>query len=199
MGPTKRGKGTKVIAVADTHGLPVAIDIASASPHEITLVEPLLDRGCFADTSTGGAPERLLGDRAYDSDWHDERLAERGIALIAPHRKNRKRPVTQDRRALRRYKRRWQVERLLVWLQNFRRILVRHEYHRDNYLGFLHLGCLLSSYAIYETASKCWRVQNFCRPLTTEAANHPYGPQCLNNIRLVLRVTQLATKIIRLP
>lgn len=94
MGPTKRGKGTKVMAVADASGLPVAIDIASASPHGITLVEPLLDRGCFTD-----APERLIGDRAYDSDKHDARLAERGIELISPHRKNRKRPAIQDGRS----------------------------------------------------------------------------------------------------
>jgi hypothetical protein len=30
-----------------------------------------------------------------------------------------------------------------AWLQNFRRILVRYEYHDANYLGFVHLGCIL--------------------------------------------------------
>jgi transposase len=38
VGKTKRGKGTKIVAVADRHGLPVAVSIASASPHEVTLV-----------------------------------------------------------------------------------------------------------------------------------------------------------------
>ena len=42
----------------------------------------------------------------------------------------------------RRYRRRWRVERLNAWLQNFRRILTRHEYHPENYLGFVHLGCI---------------------------------------------------------
>ena len=62
--------------------------------------------------------------------------------MIAPHRRGRKKPVTQDGRALRRYRRRWEVERLNAWLQNFRRILTRHEYHAENYLGFVHLGCI---------------------------------------------------------
>ncbi len=45
----------------------------------------------------------------------------RGIELIAPHRSNRKKPATQDGRALRRYKRRWIIERTNAWLGNFRR------------------------------------------------------------------------------
>ena len=43
---------------------------------------------------------------------------------------------------LRRYKRRWKVERLNAWLHNFRRIATRFEYHAENYLGFVHLGCI---------------------------------------------------------
>ena len=88
-------------------------------------------------------PEHLIGDKAYDSDPLDARLAEQGIELIAPHRANRQKPKTQDGRPLRRYKRRWTVERLFAWLQNFRRILVRHEYHAENYLGFVQLGCAI--------------------------------------------------------
>ena len=89
------------------------------------------------------APERLIGDRAYDSDPLDDRLREeRGIELICPHKSNRSRPKTQDGRALRRYRRRWKVERLFAWLQNFRRLITRHERHADNFLGFVHLGCI---------------------------------------------------------
>jgi transposase len=88
-------------------------------------------------------PEHLIGDKAYDSDPLDARLAEQGIELIAPHRSNRKKPKTQDGRPLRRYKRRWKVERLFAWLHHFRRILVRHEYYAENYLGFVRLGCTI--------------------------------------------------------
>ena len=138
VGKTKRGKGTKIMAVADRNGLPVAIHVASASPHEITLVQDTVEDRFVADT-----PERLIGDKAYDSDKLDAKLEQQGIELIAPHRANRIRPVTQDGRALRRYKRRWKVERLFAWLQHFRRILSRHEYHAANFLGFVQLGCLV--------------------------------------------------------
>ena len=94
-------------------------------------------------------PEKLIGDKAYDSDPLNEELADLGIEMIAPHKRNRKKPKTQDGRKLRRYKRRWKVERFFAWIQNYRRIVVRYEYHLDNFLGFIHLACiriLLKSY-----------------------------------------------------
>ena len=63
--------------------------------------------------------------------------------MIAPHRKNRKKTKTQDGRKLRRYKRRWKVERLFAWLQNFRRLVVRYEYKAENFLGMAQLGCIM--------------------------------------------------------
>jgi transposase len=64
-----------------------------------------------------------------------------GIDMIVPHKINRTKPKTQDGRKLRRYKRRYKVERLFAWLQNFRRIAVRYEYHAENFLGMVQLGC----------------------------------------------------------
>src|ERR1035437_2862763 len=63
-----------------------------------------------------------------------------GIDLIAPNRGRRRK--TQDGRQLRRYKRRWKVERLFAWMHNFRRLVTRWEYHIENFLGFVHLACL---------------------------------------------------------
>ena len=125
------------MVVADNASLPLAIHAASAAPHEVTLVGETLLQGF-----TSGQPERLIGDKAYDSDPLDAELAERGIELIAPHRSNRKKLATQDGRKLRRYKRRWKVERLWAWLQNFRRVATRFDYHVENFLGFVHLGCI---------------------------------------------------------
>lgn len=138
MGKTKRGKGTKLMAVADGAGFPVAISVGSASPHEVKLVEKTLD-----DRLVDENPERLIGDRAYDSDPLDEKLAKQGILLIAPHKSNRQKPKTQDGRELRRYRRRWKVERLFAWLQNYRRILVRYDRFLENYLAFVHLACIV--------------------------------------------------------
>ncbi len=125
------------MVVADNASLPLAVYAASASPHEVTLVGETLLQSFVA-----GQPERLIGDKAYDSDPLDAELGERGIELIAPHRSNRKKPATQDGRKLRRYKRRWKVERLNAWLQNFRRVATRFDFHVENYLGFVHLGCI---------------------------------------------------------
>ncbi len=91
-------------------------------------------------------PQRLIGDNAYDSDGLDKRLAEeRSIELIAPHRlvRNRRSAPTQDGRPLRRYRRRWKVERFFAWLHNFRRLTVRWEYHAANFLGLLRLACAM--------------------------------------------------------
>jgi len=82
------------------------------------------------------APQNLIGDNAYDSDRLDKELRLYGIELIAPHRRNR-RASTQDRRRLKRYRRRWKIERLFAWLQNFRRVVVRYERHAENFLGMI--------------------------------------------------------------
>jgi len=120
------------MAVADGSVLPVSVHAASASPHEITLVGETLAAGF-----TPGEPERLIGDRAYDCDPLDAALAERGIEMIASHGRNRKKEKTQDGRKLRRYKRRWKVERLFAWLSNFLRLGMRYEQRAENYLGFV--------------------------------------------------------------
>ena len=140
MGKTKRGKGTKVMAVTDAGGAVLSIAVFAAAPHEVTLVEPTLEQRFVEQL-----PEKLIGDKAYDSDTLDEALAEKGIDLIAPHRTGRKKAATQDRRKLRRYKRRWKVERFFAWLFNYRRCIVRHEYKAQNFKAVL----LLASVMIY--------------------------------------------------
>ena len=54
-----------------------------------------------------------------------------------------RRNTTQDLRRLRRYRRRWKIERLFAWLQNFRRLVVPYERYAENFLGMLYLGCCL--------------------------------------------------------
>jgi transposase len=125
------------MAVADSAGLPVAVCAESATPHEVTLVQQTL-----SETFVAEPIGRLIGDNAYDSDRLDHDLAETGVEMIAPHRCNRK-IRTQDGRALRRYCRRWKIERLFAWLQNYRRLTIRWEYRLDNFLGMLHLACAL--------------------------------------------------------
>jgi transposase len=123
------------MAVADSLGLPIAVVVADGSRHDVALVDKTLD-----EAVTSELPTRLIGDKAFDSANLASRLRdERNIALIAPTRKGNHRRV-QDGRAMRRYKRRWKVERLFGWLKRFRRVAVRWESNADNYLGFLLLA-----------------------------------------------------------
>jgi len=136
-GQRHEAHGGRPLGRSDSSGFPLALHVTSASPNEVTLVTNTLEQR-FID----GQPERLIGDKAYDSDGLDAELAQQGVKMIAPHRRNRKKAATQDGRTLRRYKRRWKIERLFAWLHNYRRVLTRFDYYPENYLGFVHLACI---------------------------------------------------------
>lgn len=139
VGKTKRGKGTKLMLLVDGEGIPLAADICSASPAEVTRIEPLLEKQLLPET-----PDRLIYDMAADSDPLRERLNARQIELICPHRSNRVKPPTQDGRKLRRYARRFKVERTISWLFNHRRLVVRYEHHSHLFFGFVQLACMFT-------------------------------------------------------
>lgn len=104
----------------------------------MNLIESLLD-----SAATQYVPDQLIYDKAADCDALRDRLAERGVDLICPHRKNRVRKKKQDGRKLRRYRRRWKIERTVSWLHDFRRFIVRHEFYASIYHGFLKLACIV--------------------------------------------------------
>jgi len=81
------------MAVADRHGLLVAVSVESATPHEVKLAESTLLQMVLAEP-----PQNLIGDNAYDSDKLDIRLRDYGIELISPHRRNRKNRTQDVRR-----------------------------------------------------------------------------------------------------
>jgi transposase len=139
IGLTKRGNGSKFMLLVDGHGTPLSVLVASASLGETSLLEPLLDQSL-----SPRQPTRLICDRELDSDVHCERLRQRGIELVCPHRKNRTRSKRPDGRALRCFTRRWKIERTNSWLHNVRRIVVRHERLLIILTGFAQLACLLT-------------------------------------------------------
>jgi len=124
------------MVISDRAGLPVAARIASGPRNESILVEETI-----ASRFTKALPRRLIGDTAYDSNQLDERLRKRGIELIAPHHPTHTNK-TQDGRPLRRYRRRWHVERLFAWLLRNRRVHTRYEVKPGNFLGFIYLACI---------------------------------------------------------
>ena len=134
------------MVVADGKGIPIGTKLSSATPHESQLIESTLDEVYVPHTGVGRPKKRfkrLIYDRAADSKKLRERLMkERGIDLICPHRSTCK-YRTQDGRKLRRYSRRWIIERTNAWLQNFRRIVVRYDRFISSYHSFVILACIM--------------------------------------------------------
>jgi transposase len=128
------------MALTDRHGFPLSVIIAGGNRHDIVLTDRTLDASFVAEL-----PPRLIADKAWDSGELQTRLMnERNITLIAPKRRGtRSSRRFQDGRYLRRYKRRWKVERLFAWLKRWRRLATRWEYKAENYLAMIQLGCAL--------------------------------------------------------
>jgi transposase len=147
VGKTKRGKGTKLMVLADGQGTPLGILVEAATPSEVRLLERTLDsvkvkrrRGARRRPHQ---PERLIADRGYDSNPARALLVSRDIEPIIPKRRNNRKATHQDGRRLRRYKRRWIIERTNSWLQNFRRLVARYERKVKNFEALVHLACAL--------------------------------------------------------
>jgi transposase len=143
------GQGTKWMVVVDDRGLPLGNYLHSASPAEVKLAEATLATIRVGRRHHAGRPRqkpvRVIADKAYESDPLRKRLRQRSIELIVPHCSNRKKPATQDGPALRRYRRRWIVERTIGWLGNFRRLVVRYDRIPSTGRSFIsHASC--SSY-----------------------------------------------------
>jgi transposase len=135
------------MVVVDGAGVPLGDYVHSASPAEVRLAETTRANIRVTRRHQAGRPrqkpERVIADGGYDSDPLRQRLARRGIELIAPHHRNRTRPATQDGRAFRRYKRRWIVERTIGWLGNYRRLVLRYDRSLTIYSGFFHIACFM--------------------------------------------------------
>ena len=128
----------KLELAVDRRGRPLALLSAPANVAETNLAGPVLAEieGELPDGTS------VLADRGYDSDPLRKRLADRGLRLVAAHRKNRTKSRTNDGRRLRRLRRRWVVERTFGWLKQFRRLDVRWEYYSAIFHGFAQLACL---------------------------------------------------------
>ena len=138
MGNTKLGKGMKLELAVDGRGRPLAVVTAPANVAETNLAGPALAE-VELELPRGTS---VLADRGYDSDPLRQRLAARGLRLIAAHRRDRTKSRTNDGRRLRRLRRRWVVERTIGWLKQFRRLNVRWEYYSAIFHGFVQLACL---------------------------------------------------------
>ena len=128
VGKTKRGKGTKWMVLVDGASNLLGAYLDSASSSEVKLLEKTLETIKVKRSGPGRPrtrPERLIANRGYDSNKVRKALKKRHMEPIIPVRCNNKVATDQDGRKLRRYRRRWIVERFIGWLGNFRRITIR--------------------------------------------------------------------------
>lgn len=146
VGKTRRGKGTKCMVVVDGNGIPVGAQLASAQLAECRLAESTLAQVKVPRKGRGRPRshwKRVIADRGYDSDALRMRFHKRQTELIVPYRKHVRNRRFEDKRKLRRYRKRWKIERTNAWLQNFRRIQVRYDRILTVFQGFFHCTCLI--------------------------------------------------------
>jgi transposase len=128
--------------ITDANGLPLAVRLSGANRHDITQLQPLVEAIPPVRGKRGRPrrrPDRVQGDRAYDSQPH--RVWLRGLGIVPVLAKRN----TPHGSGLGVY--RWVVERTLAWLHQFKRLRIRYERRSELHEAFLSLGCALI----------CWR------------------------------------------
>ena len=131
----------KIEIAVERTGVPIGVITAAANEAETELLGPVLStipEGVALPIETP-----VILDRSYDSDPLRAQMKEANFILISPHRRNRVKEPTNDGRRMRRYQRRWIVERTISWLHSFRRLTIRQEYYSFLFDGFVHLACAL--------------------------------------------------------
>ncbi len=131
MGRSRGGLTTKIHALVDANGNPIALKLSEGQAHDGKSASDLLDRL--------GAGQTLLADRAYDSDALRESLAKRGAwanVKPMPGRVN----IPAFSAFLYRYRN--LVERFFNKLKHYRAVATRFEKHDANYLALVKLAAV---------------------------------------------------------
>ena len=131
MGRSRGGLTTKIHALVDAEGLPIALKLTEGQAHDGKSAEDMLDQ-----MQPG---QILLADRAYDSDALRQRLAERGAWANVKPMPNRKNLPAFSAFL---YKSRNLVERFFNKLKHFRSVATRYDKRADNYLAGVKLASL---------------------------------------------------------
>jgi len=126
----------KLEVVTDASGLPLGMATAAANVSEQALLVPALDE--MPVEVPEGTP--VVADKGHDSDPLRDDVETDGLVPVIPHRKNRVKAPRTDGRRLRRYKRRWTVERTNAWLHCYRGLAVRGSRYSIMYTGLVYLA-----------------------------------------------------------
>jgi transposase len=137
--PTDRGKaGSKHHLLTDAGGVPLASLVTGANAHDVTQLVPLVEAVPPVRGKPGRPrrrPQRVQGDRAYDSQAHRRELQQRGIEPVLAKRNSKHGSGLG--------KHRWVVERTISWLHQLRRLRTRYERRDHIHEAFLTLGCIV--------------------------------------------------------
>ncbi|MEZ5918983.1 MAG: IS5 family transposase [Alphaproteobacteria bacterium] len=116
IGRTKGGLNSKLHAVCDGNGRPVAMLLSEGQMSDY--------KGAALLLKALPKARELLADRGYDADWFRTALMERGITPCIPPKKNRKTNIAYDRKL---YKQRHKIENMFGRLKDWRRIAMRYD------------------------------------------------------------------------
>ncbi len=131
MGRSRGGLTTKIHALVDADGLPIALKLSEGQAHD--------GREAANMFATVQAGHILLADRAYDCDALRNSLAKSGAwgnIRLMPNRKNR--PAFSAWL----YRQRNAVERFFNKLKHFRAVATRYDKRDDNFLASVKLASL---------------------------------------------------------
>lgn len=142
MGRSRGGLTTKIHALVDAEGRPIALKLTEGQAHD----------GRSSDDMLGalGLGQTLLGDRAYDSDERRDRLAKQGAwanVRPMPNRKN----VPAFSSFLYRYRN--LVERFFNKIKHFRAVATRYDKDPANYLASVKLAAVRIWLRSYESTT----------------------------------------------
>ena len=143
MGRSRGGLTTKVHALVNERGLPLALRLSPGNEHDIKSAKHLL--------SDLKGSRQLLADRAYDANWTRKLIADQGAEAVIPSKRNRLKPIPYDEDA---YKKRNVIERFFGRIKaSYRRIATRYDKLSTNYMAMLKLACLRLWCAYNESAA----------------------------------------------
>jgi transposase len=126
----------KLEVVTDASGLPLGMAADAANVPETDLLKPALND--VPVQVPPGTP--VIADKGHDSDPLRDEVEDDGYRTIIPHRKNRTKPSRNDGRRLRRYRRRWRIERTNAWLHCYRGLATRWSYYSFMYVGTVYIA-----------------------------------------------------------
>ena len=143
--PTNRGKlGTKRHVVSDRRGVPLGAVISAANQTDMKMADAPLDSIVVErPPPTTEHPQHLCRDKGFDFPETRAAAEQRGYVVHTPRKGIDPPPPPPEQRFP---ARRWVIERTNSWHNRFRKLRIRYEKKSVNYLGLLHVACVLMVY-----------------------------------------------------